>query len=379
MKRIKILQDNDYIRNLKERIYRNRFELLIFTGYLIYLTILRLIIPTDYVLYSEEEYDWEFYYLMSRDITIIFKKQVVKPFCYRIFYPFLVYLLPFTPLFSFSLISFMSYLIMGIILYYTLRLHLSKVYSAAGLGILCILMVTSQEFVVMPFYIGFTVDPLVYLLFICCFYSILTSNKKMYMIFLIFGILTKESVVLTIPVFFICTFYREQETITFKRFLITFYQNIKYIFPAIFILLLLRLIVIPLPIQDHPHWYEYYMYDDYLSIGFFIAVIQDHLDDPIYLILGCTYLSWSYFIFFLFFNSKKNWMNWFKIYGIFMSCVYLQILIGVHITRIILIGYYPMILFSTLGFKQVIDYIMDNPKQEEIQFFKPLDNKLGLI
>ena len=304
MERIRILQENQFICNLKERIYRNRFEIIIFTLYLIYLTTFRLIVPADYILYSEEEYDWEFYYMMSKDITIVFQKQVVEPFCYRIFCPFLVYLLPFPPLFSFSLISFMSFLLMGIILYYTLRLHLTKVYSAGGLFMLCILMASSQEFVVMPFYIGFMVDPLNYLFFICCFYAILTSNKKMYMIFLFFGILTKESIVLTIPVFFICTFYKEQDMITFKQFLISSYTTVKYIIHSLLILLLIRLIIIPSPIQDHPYWYQYYMYDDYLSLGFFRAVIQNYIEDPLYFILGCTFLSWNIFFFLIFFNSK---------------------------------------------------------------------------
>jgi len=379
MERIKIIQENLFIRNLKEIVYRNRFEIFIFSLYLFYLIILRLVIPTEYILYSEEEYDWEFYYMMSRDITVIFKRQVVKPFCYRVFCPFLVYLLPFNPLFGFSLISLMSFLIIGIMLYYTLRLHLSKVYSAGGLAILCILMVSSHEFVRMPFYIGFMIDPLVFLFFICCFYAILTSNKKMYMIFLFFGVLTKESVVLTIPAFILCTFYREQEIITYKRFFITIYKNIKYIMPSIFILLIMRVVVLPLPINEHPHWYEFYNYDDYLSIGFFIAVIQEHLNDPLSLILGCTIFSWSIFFFFAFFNTKKNWMNWLKIYGFFMLCVYLQLFVGAHIPRLLLIGNYPVILFSILGYKRIIDHILGNPKQDEIQFFKPLDKKLGFI
>ena len=379
MGRIKNIQENQFICKIKERIIRNRFEIIIFTLYLFYIIILRLVIPTEYILYSEEEYDWEFYYMMSRDITVIFKRQVVKPFCYRVFCPFLVYLLPFNPLFSFSLISFMSFLIMGIMLYYTLRLHLSKVYSAGGLAILCILMVSSHEFVRMPFYIGFTIDPLVFLFFICCFYAILTSNKKMYQIFLFFGVLTKESVILTIPVFIVCTFYREKEIVTFKRFFTTISNNIIYILPAIFILLIMRLLILPLPIYEHPHWYEFYNYDDYLSIGFFMAVIQEHLNDPLSFVLGCTLFSWSVFFFFIFFNSKKNWMNWFKIYGFFMLCVYLQIFVGAHIPRLILIGYYPMILFSILGYKRIVDHILGNLKQDEIQFFKPLDEKLGFI
>jgi len=376
MERIKILQENLFIRNLRDKIYRNRFEIIIFTIYIIYISIFRIVISPDYVLYSEGEYDWEFYYKMSNDITLIFKREIVVPFCYRVFYPFVVYLLPFNPLFSFSVISFISFILMGIILYYTLRLHFSKAYSAGGLGFLCLFMISSMEFIIMPFYIGFMVDPLVHLFVICCFYAILTSKKRLYMIFLFLGVLTKESVVLTIPVFFLCNLYREQKTATFKQVLDSIYKNIKFVLPSIFFLLVLRLIVYPLPIQEHSLWYEYYMHDDYLSIGFFISVIQDHLEDPFEFILGCTFLSWSVTFLFLFFNSKKNWFNWFKIYGVFMFCVYLQILMSAHIPRVLLIAFYPMIAISILGYKQVIDYLMEKPKQGEIQFFKPLKNDL---
>jgi hypothetical protein len=34
-----------------------------------------------------------------------------------------------------------------------------------------------------------------------------------------------------------------------------------------------------------------------------------------------------------------------------------------------------MIAISILGYKQIIDYITEKPKQGEIQFFKPLEYK----
>ena len=373
MERIKILQEYQFIRNVKDRIYRNRFEIIIFTIYIIYISIFRIVISSDYVLFSEGEYDWEFYYKMSNDITLIFKREIVVPFCYRVFYPFMVYLLPFDPLFSFSLISYMSFILMGIMMYYTLRLHFSKTYSAGGLGFLCLFMISSTEFIFMPFYIGFMIDPLVYLFVICCFYAILTSKKSLYMIFLFLGVLTKESVVLTIPVFLLCNVYQEENTAQLRQILSSIYKNIKYVLPSICILLVLRLIVYPLPIQEHSLWYEYYMYDDYLSMGFFISVIQDHLEDPFEFILGCTVLSWSVTFLFSFFNSKKNWFNWLKVYGVFMCFVYLQILVSAHVPRALLIAFYPMIAISILGYKQIIDYITEKTKQGEIQFFKPLE------
>ena len=375
MEEIKNSKKNQFLSKFKEFAMRNLCEIITFTLYLIFLFILRYIVflQPPYVLYSEGEYDWEFYYRMSNDITLIFQREIIVPFCYRVLYPFIVYLLPFHPLFSFNVITFMAFLLMGIILYYTLRLHFSKTYSVIGLVFLSAFMCASSEFFMMPFHFGYAIDALANLFFICCFYAILTSKKKLYMILLFFGVLTKENVLLTVIVFFFVNYYEDHQTLKFKQFLTSIYKNVKYVLPSIFILIVLRLIIVPLPVLEHPTWSALWG-GDYLSLGFFIYHIQQHLLYPLSTIIALTYGAWSITFIFLFFNSKKNWMNWLKIYGVFVCVVYLQLLFGAHIVRTIIIAYYPMIVFSVFGFKHIIDhYYKKQLKQVDFDFFKPIE------
>ena len=370
-------RESDLTQKIKDIALKNWFEILLFTIYFIIILLFRLIISYGHALYYDGEKDLEFYFEMSMDFPSVFKKEFMAPFCYRILFPLIAYLSPLSPLSTFSLINFTSFFLMGILLYYTLRFHFSKVYSAAGLGFLCLFMISSTQFIMGPFYFGYIIDPLVYLFILCCFYAIVTSKKKMYALFLFFGVLTKESVLFTVPVFFLANIFREHDTLDFKQAFGSIYRNMKYILPTVFVIIALRLIIIPSPVQDHPWWYDYYQHNDYMSIGFIMVMIQKQLEEPLALIFGCTMFSWSVTFVFLFFNSKKNWSNWLKVYGVFMCCTYMQIIMGYHKPRLLLIAFYPMIVFSLLGFKGIIDYLTEQPKQGEVQFFKPLDIKLG--
>ena len=82
MQERKGIEENQLVKKIKEIFIRNRFEIIIFTLYIIYISIFRIVIKTDYIIYSEGEYDWEFYYKMSNDITLIFKREIVVLFCY---------------------------------------------------------------------------------------------------------------------------------------------------------------------------------------------------------------------------------------------------------------------------------------------------------
>ncbi|MFW9988186.1 MAG: hypothetical protein ACFFC3_05980 [Candidatus Odinarchaeota archaeon] len=63
------------------------------------------------------ESDNEFYYMMAEDISCIFRRIIISPFCYRVLQPFIIYILPFDIKLSFTVIGFISYYLLGILLY----------------------------------------------------------------------------------------------------------------------------------------------------------------------------------------------------------------------------------------------------------------------
>ena len=173
------------VQKLRKGLSTYKIELIIFALYFFFLFYLRNLFPFDYSLnLNGEELDWEFYYMMASDPAVIFNKKIIPPFCYRILVPFLVSTLPFDIAFSFNLIAFISFYLLGIIFYFTLRIHFNKVYSVIGFMFLWIIMLAARDFVEDAFTFGYTVEASTLFFFICCFYAILKQNKKLYAIFL---------------------------------------------------------------------------------------------------------------------------------------------------------------------------------------------------
>ena len=373
------------LEKVKEILLSFKLEIVIFVSYFIFLLFMRIIIPISYVLWNlGYEIDNEFYYLMAQDITYIFKKKIMQPFCYRILLPFLVYLLPFNITFSFALIGFISYYLLGILLYFTLRIHFNEIYSILGLILFIVFIEFTFYFLFVEFGAVYLIDPLAFLFFICCFYAILKQKNKLYGIFLFFGVLTKESVLFTIPVFFLYNYYRKHDKFEIKNGIKSIIRNTNYILPAIFSFLLLRLVVNPLPVSEHYIWYLEYHQTEYMSFEYFLMMIQREItlfkSEGFYFY---TFGTWSILPIFCLFNKVEDVWKWIKIYGIFMCCVYLQLIMAFGRARLLYIAYYPIIYLSVLGIKRIVDllgnYIQKSNEQIYIIGFKKnkeLSNKL---
>ena len=66
-------------------------------------------------------------------------------------------------------------------------------------------------------------------------------------------------------------------------------------------------------------------------------------------------------------------LEWIKVYGIFICCVYAQIILAWGRSRLILIAYYPVIFLSTMGIERVVNNFLKRPERSEFQFYKPLE------
>ncbi len=349
------------LEKVKEILLRFKVEIVIFVCYFVFLLVLRIIIPISWILWSlGYESDNEFYYMMAQDITCIFERKIIPPFSYRILVPLLVYILPFNIEFSFAIIGFISYYLMGIILYFTLRVHFNKNYSIIGLILFIVFIESTTDFLFVEFGAVYLIDPLAYLFFICCFYAILKQNSKLYGIFLFLGVLTKESILFTIPVFFLYDYYRNHDKFEYKNGMKSIFRNTKYILPAIFTFLLLRLFIIPLPVSEHYVWYLGYQQTDYMSFEYFVMMIQHEIalfkSDGFYFY---TFGVWSVLPILCLFNKIEDVWKWIRIYGIFMCCVHLQLIMALtdFRARLLYIAYYPIIYLSVLGIKRIVDLL----------------------
>ncbi len=337
---------------------KNYVEIIFFTCYLILLILIRIIIPNEWVLWKlGYESDNEFYYMMAENISCIFDRIIISPFCYRVFQPFIIYILPFDIKLSFTVIGFISYYLLGIVLYYTLRIHFDKIYSLLGMLLFIIFIECSINFLYVEFSAVYNVDGLTYLFFICCFYAILKRKNILYAIFLVLGVLTKESILFTIPVFFLYNYYVDNNKLKLKKGLKSLLRNFKFILPAIISVLIVRLVVVPLPIPEHYVWYMGYNETDYLSLDYFKMMINREIsfffiEDGFYWYI---FKVWGILPIFLLLNKTEDIWKWIRIYGIFIFCAYLQLIIGKtdFRARFLYIAYYPVIYLSVLGIKRI--------------------------
>ncbi len=358
---------------IKKKALNYKLEFIVFSVFLIYLIFVRIIIPIAIPL-SYTWFDWDFYLHMANDPSTIFRSEVIAPFCYRPLVPFLAWVIPLNLQLSFALINFIAIYLTGIVLYFTLRLYFDKKISIVGLIFFCLLnhMVPgipsfqNYYFFYVYFYLNYMVDPLAYFFLMCCFYSILKSNNKLYCIFLTLGVLTKEIVIFTIPVYFIYLYINQEEGVKFKIRILEILKSSKYLIPSVGVFILLRLIIIPDSINNYPYWSSLYQGNEYFSIEMILIFINLRFEE---LSLGYGFIEytigiWGIHTFLLFFfNKKKEFVNWVKLYVIFMILIYLQLFLGFARTRPVYYGFFPMIYLSISGLNRIYELVIERIKR----------------
>lgn len=343
------INKNNGKEKLKEKIITCKEELIIFSLFFVYLIVLRLLIP---IFNETDEFfncsaDWFYYIKMANDITSIFKGEIISPFCYRPLMPFLAGLLPFDLQTNFAIISFISIYLTGVMLYLTLKIHFNKTMSFIGLVMFCYLSYLGIKcpywdcFFHMDFYNVYLVDPLAFFFMTSCFYCILTSRKKLYCLSLFLGVLTKEIVLFTIPVFLIYIIYEENKSENRKDMFQKLFNNLIYLIPTLIFFILFRLIV-----------KEIDLYHSLVELVGFTGLRITQFNEG-YDLFYYSFGIWGILIIFFFFNKKETIINWLKLYGIFMILIYLQIFIALSVARLIYSAFYPMIFLSVSGLNRI--------------------------
>ncbi|MFX1363450.1 MAG: hypothetical protein ACFFCE_10550 [Promethearchaeota archaeon] len=357
---------------IKSNFLRKYFiEIVVFSYFLIYLILIR--IRTGITEYTGVNYDDFYCYVeMSKDITIIFKKEIVQPYCYRVLIPFIVEILPFDFVLEFALIGFISFYLTGIMLYFTLRIHFNKAFSLIGFFLFWSITLPKFEFLVNAFAFIYMVDLPGYLFLICSFYCILKDNKKLYGLFLCLGILTKESAIFSIPVFILYNFFNQKQNFNnYKEVFDKLFKLIIYILPGLVIFILLRTLTRPDLISNHPNWYTLYGGNEYFSLGMIKGFIEFRLEDLFKEngLFRYTIGIWEMMLFFIIFNKRKNIIRWVKIYGIFIILVYSQIFLAFATHGLIFMAFYPIIFLCVQslenGIRKVLTYYGLNIEQDK--------------
>lgn len=263
-------------------------------------------------------------------------KVAIAPFCYRILTPLIAWLLPFDLVVNFSIILFASFYLTGIILYYLLRDYFCKIISFTG-----IILFYSLSGINYYFYNIWLPDPLTYVFIVLCFWAIKDSKLKIYSLSLVLGVLTKEIVLFTIPVFLISEYFENNNKYSNKK---DYYIKVLLIIlPTLIVFIIVRLIIIPDPIWGYD--YSYLIQ----AVGIerrWKKVVRYDLTFFFY----CTISTWGILIcLFPIFNDESTFIRWIRTYGISMCLIYCQLLIATDIERLLVAGFYPMILLTLSG------------------------------
>jgi len=359
----------------KEKIIKYKVEIVIFSIFFFYLLVVRMTIPIfqgwGYPI-GKWVIDWDYYARMSQDISLIFKSQIIKPFCYRPLVPLIGGLLPFDLETNYSLINFFAIYFTGVFLYFTLRLKFNKSISIFGLFVFCYLnyiptagieLFPEYAFFHALFYEVYNVDSMTLFFLMCCFYCIFSSKRKLYSISLVLGVLVKEFILITIPVYLIYEYMERGTNENEKEKTNTFLINALYIIPGILTYFIILAIVIPQPLiadaRAYMVWYiQVYEGNDYGSIGMIMKWVEKRINQILYefRLLKWTVGSWGITLLALcFFNKKDVLVKWIKLYGLFMVLIYSQMLLGAAETKYIHQGFYPMIFLGASGLNRIYE------------------------
>ena len=123
------------------------------------------------------------------------------PYMYRILTPLLVSLLPFDHLDGFIMINLLAIFLSGILFYFFLK-KLNFNHKISAIGVLLFLL---SPGVILSIDDICLTDPVSFLFMIIAFFSILSNNNTLYFLSLSVGMLNRETVLVTLPLFFIST------------------------------------------------------------------------------------------------------------------------------------------------------------------------------
>lgn len=306
-----------------------------------YLTVIMLttlpLIPShpDFV---NPTWDHHWYIEIAKDPVVVFNQTINAPYCYRILMPILCWLMPFDLTLNFQILTMLCLFFTGLILYIILKEFYSKILSLAGLTLFYSSYWTAR-FLIYDFWLT---DSMAFLFILLCFFAIVKSNVMLYGVSLFLGVLSKEVVLFTIPVLLISEYMKiNQKNIFNKRYVL---RCLYAILPGFIAFIAMRLIIL----QPNSEYISIFPFD-LRGINRFILT----LSNPIYYYIY-TLSTWGIICStFPLLNRKSILLTWLKQYGVFIGLIYCQLLIAADNERMLIAGFFPIILLTVSGFERV--------------------------
>ena len=260
-------------------------------------------------------------------------KLVNAPFTYRILPSLIAWLLPFELTINFQIITLISLFCTGIILYDLYRQYFDALLAFTG-----ITLFFSLEFAArFLFYDFWLPDASAFFFMTLCFWAITKSKLVTYSISLTIGVLCKEIVLFTIPVFLIFEFSREKIN---KE---SSFRVIKGIVPALLLFVVLRVLIVPASQIDS---YDYFLLLQTIGIQRLTS-----LPNSLY---RYTITTWGLILFvYPLFTNKNQITSWIKHYSFFLVLIYAQLLIAVNTERLLVAGFFPVIFLCLKGIQNL--------------------------
>lgn len=322
-------------------------------------------IPPDPFFYKDKDHSK--YLQMAENPLGALNNTIPAPFCYRILVPILAWILPFDLITNFHIITLISLSLAAFVLYLIIRENFNKCLSFSSVFLFFSIKYCAPYLL----YNIYLVDSLLLFLLLLSFWAIIKSKRKLYSLSLSVGVLCKEVILFTIPVFiiFILLFNdkhkhidilnSEENSYNSKTFSIylkidqrekfsTILNCILTILPSIIIFFIIRYYITPISANQSISYQSdnyFYLFNQVTAVR-----IERFRNDWMYQLFSYTFYSWGFLIpIFLIFIKKKYLISWLKKYLIFVILVYAQTLIAVNTMRLIVIGFYPVIDLSIYG------------------------------
>ncbi len=260
-------------------------------------------------------------------------KPVNAPFTYRILPSFIAWLLPFELVTNFQIITNISLFCTGIILYDLFRQCFDGLLAFTGITLFFSLEFTGR-FLTFDFWLP---DAPAFFFMTLCFWAIFKSKLVTYCISLTIGVLCKEIVLFTIPVFL--TFVFSGEKISKK----SLFRVIKGILPSLLLFVVLRILIVPALQIDS---YDYFLLLQTIGIQRLITIPNS--------LYRYTITTWGLILFvYPLFTNKNQITSWLKRYSFFLVLIYAQLLIAVNTERLLVAGFFPVIFLCLEGMQNL--------------------------
>ncbi len=274
----------------------------------------------------------------------------IAPFCWRILVPFLASILPFELSVNFQFISFISLIFTG---YFVFKIG-EKIFNDSKLAFAMLIsfysLSFSTKFVIHDFWLP---DAFANMLIAAGIYYIIIKKDQLFLIVMIIGAITKESVLFTLPLY-----YTINTKKFFDRHLLK--QTILISLIPLLVLILVRIIIPPLNSSEEylsslPEQLKLVHFDssdynlNYLINEFVPERISEFSFETLHRITIYTFTIH-------FFLSLINF-RMLKVYGlrfsIFLLLAYLQIFFAVNDDRLVAIAFVPFLVLSIAGLDKI--------------------------